>query len=143
MKNDDLRDIFKNHAESEREFLEELFGKAPKLLIKLAKGEFGLPMTYWVYGVLAGFVWSVGIQAISYSASSVKSSYGQEPNETAQLLIGAIYILMVLYYAIVYTGIWNASSHYKGSMIWAILAKFVVIITTLPFAIGFISLFFQ
>src|SRR4030065_963937 len=43
----------------------EPFDSLIAFVTKLWRGNFGLPMTYWVYGVLGGIVWAVGIFALS------------------------------------------------------------------------------
>jgi hypothetical protein len=94
----------------------------------LWEGNFGLPMTYWVYGVLAGFVWAAGIFALNL-----------EPDSDHVKLI---YFLMATYYAAVYVGIWQAANKYTGSKVWAVLAKFVVVIVALPTTIRLIKWLF-
>ena len=75
-------------------------------------------MTYWVYGVLAGFVWGVSFIAL-------------QPDPEGKL-IKIVGMLFLAYYFAVYVGIWNAANKYEGNKIWAILAKFVVIIVVIP-----------
>ena len=98
-------------------------------LTNLWQGNFGLPMSYWVYGILGGFVWAVGIVALSPEKES-----GLER---------LIYFLMVAYYLLVYVGIWRAANKFMGAKVWAILAKFVVVIVALPVAIRLVKWIFQ
>lgn len=99
---------------------------APKdFLTNLWEGNIGLAKTYWVYGVLGGFVWAVGILAIN-------------PEQKSDLQ-QTIYLLMGAYYFVVYVGIWRAADKFTGSKIWAILAKFVVVIVALPTAIKLVK----
>ena len=85
---------------------------------KLSSGEFGLAKTYWLYGVVVGFVLSLGIQTIT--------SIG-------------IYTLATLIYApyqtLVLLGTWRASQKYEGWKGWAALANFSVVLG----AIGLIA----
>ena len=85
---------------------------------KLSSGEFGLAKTYWLYGVVVGFVLSLGIQTIT--------SIG-------------IYTLVTLIYApyqtLVLLGTWRASQKYEGWKGWAALANFSVVLG----AIGLIA----
>ena len=46
------------------EVKEEQVTDKKNLLENLWEGNLGLAMTYWVYGVLGGFVWGVGIFAL-------------------------------------------------------------------------------
>ena len=90
-------------------------------LINLWEGNFGLPMTYWGYGVLGGFAWITGVVALSPQKDSDLESL--------------VYFLMLAYYVVIYVAIWRAASKFKGARIWAVLAKFVVVIVTVPTAI--------
>lgn len=92
------------------------------LLNNLWNGNLGLAMTYWVYGVLGGVVWAVGILALR-----------PEPGSDFAKII---YFMMVAYYVVVYIGIWKAANKFTGNNLWAILAKLVVVIVVLPFVIG-------
>src|ERR1017187_9557261 len=89
------------------------------LIINLWEGNLGLAMTYWVYGVLGGFVWGVGILALKPEGDLIK-------------LVG---LLFIIYYFVIYVGTWKAANKYVGSKVWAILAKFIIIIGVLPVAI--------
>ena len=93
------------------------------LLENLWEGNFGLAKTYWVFGVLGGIVWSVGIAALN-----------PDPEERTMEFV---LFLLACYYFFVYVGIWQAANKFVGSKVWAILAKFAVIITVLPLSIHF------
>jgi hypothetical protein len=90
-------------------------------LKNLFLGNLGLPMTYWVYGVLGGIVWAVSVLAL-------------KPDPDGDL-ITYLWIGFAIYYFVVYVGIWNAATKYEGSKVWAILAKFVIVIAVLPTAL--------
>lgn len=92
-------------------------------LTRLLSGRVGLAMTYWVYGVLGGLVWGVGIGSLDL-----------EPGGGS---IKFVSYLLYFYYLFIYIGIWNAASIYRGNKIWAILAKFIVVITAVPVVISF------
>jgi hypothetical protein len=91
------------------------------MLENLWEGNFGLAMTYWVYGVLGGFVWGVGILAL-------------KPDPEGDL-IKLIWLIFTLYYFVIYVGTWKAANKYVGRKVWSILAKFAIIIVVLPVAI--------
>lgn len=93
------------------------------LLKNLWEGNLGLAMTYWVYGVLGGIVWGVGISAINPA-----------PNGS---LIKIVWLLFACYYFVIYIGVWKAANKFAGNKAWAILAKFAVIVAVLPVAIHF------
>ena len=89
-----------------------------KVIQDVWEGNIGLPITYWAYGILGGIVWAVCIKSID-----------PEPDGD---LIKILYLLVGVYYIVVYTGIWRSSEKYTGNRMWAILAKFAVIISALP-----------
>lgn len=92
------------------------------LVENLWEGNLGLSMTYWVYGILGGIVWGVGILALRLSSQ----------NDIANI----IFFMMMAYYIVVYVGIWKAANKFTGKKLWSILAKFVVIMSILQFVIA-------
>ena len=78
---------------------------------KLSSGEFGLAKTYWLYGVVVGFVLSLGIKAI-----------------TSMGLLTIIILTYAAYQTLVLSGTWRASNKYEGWKVWAALAKVAVVI---------------
>jgi len=93
------------------------------LLENLWEGNIGLAMTYWVYGVLGGIVWGVGIFAISPAPDGN--------------LVKVVWFIFACYYFVVYVGVWQAANKFVGNKAWAILAKFAVIVVVLPIVIHF------
>jgi hypothetical protein len=90
---------------------------------KLSNGDFGLAKTYWLYGVLAGFIVNIAMKPITS--------------------IGLLVCVMLAYtaYAIpVIMGTWRAANKYKGSKIWEILAKIAVVLGAISLIIGLISI---
>jgi hypothetical protein len=85
---------------------------------KLSSGEFGLAKTYWLYGVVVGFVLSLGTQAIT-------------PIGTYTLVT----LIYAPYHTLVLLGTWRASQKYEGWKGWAALANFSVVLG----AIGLIA----
>jgi hypothetical protein len=97
------------------------------LLENLWEGNIGLAMAYWVYGVLGGIIWSIGIFAINPAPDGN--------------LVKIIWFIFACYYFVVYVGVWKAANKFVGNKVWAILAKFAVIIVVLPAAIHFLKWF--
>ena len=94
----------------------------------------GLETTYWVYGVLAGFIWAAAGVALGISDGTDR--------ETALKLVGVLKSSMLVYYGFVFVGIWNAANKYKGNPVWATLAKFVVVLVAVPTAIMALKQYF-
>ena len=95
------------------------------LLENIWCGNVGLAMTYWVYGVLGGIVWGIGIFALKLDPQGD--------------LMQLVWFLFAAYYFVVYVGIWQAANKYIGNKIWSILAKFAVIVVVLPVTIHFLK----
>ncbi len=86
------------------------------------RGEFGLPVTFWFYGGLVGFI----LNFIGYALIATTALISQ--NYIA--LLAVILIITVFYLAygiIVMIGIWRAADKYEGAKIWVLLAKASVI----------------
>ncbi len=84
--------------------------------IKLANGDYGLPITYWVFGVLVqiAFVIFMGLANV----------FLQLKVSTMTL----VYLLNTIYFILQALGTWRAANIYSGNKIWAILAKMAVVI---------------
>jgi hypothetical protein len=114
----------------------DLEEKISTFFSELTKGNYSLAMTYWVYGVLAGFVWSVAILSI---VQTLDSEWSQDSIKT---LYKFLYVAMTAYFCAVYVGIWKSADKFKGNKVWSVLAKFVVIITAIPIVINVIKISF-
>jgi len=93
---------------------------------KLTQGSFGLPKTYWLFGVLGNLLFIVPI-ALAAAAESM-------PILVMVLLASVAYSLAVA------VGIWRASDKYLGSKVWAVLAKIAVILGMLRLFVNLITL---
>lgn len=88
----------------------------------LARGDFGLAKTYWLYGVLVSFV----VQIIGEFITST------EP----LVLVMGIYIIYMLP---VLLGIWRAADVYPGPYVWAVLAKIWVVLGWISYPLGLLA----
>jgi hypothetical protein len=92
----------------------------------LSNGDFGLAKTYWLYGVLVGFVVNIAMTPITS--------------------IGLLIIVMLAYTAYeipVIMGTWRAAKKYEGSKIWAVLAKIAVVLGAISLSLGIVGLLGQ
>ena len=89
-------------------------------------GRYGLPKTYWFFGVLGSFLFNIPV-ALALTAGS----------QTAVILVG---IISCMYLGAVLVGIWRASELYKGPKIWAGLAKLAVILGCISFSVSLVGL---
>lgn len=87
------------------------------VLNRLIKGQFGLPITFWIAGIVVGIIsmWLlIGITAIT-------------ENEHLFLFFFSAW---VLYEIVVAIGVWKAASRHMGSRGWAALAQVVTLLST-------------
>ena len=83
---------------------------------RLLAGDYGLPVTFWVFAVLVGFLFN-----FIMSALMVVPGIGHA--------IGLLLLLLWTPYGImVLVGTWRAATRYTGPAVWAVLAKLVVIL---------------
>jgi hypothetical protein len=90
---------------------------------KLSNGDYGLAKTYWLYGVLVGFVVNIEMKPITS--------------------IGLLVIVMLAYTAYeipVVMGTWRAANKYEGSKVWAVLAKIAVVLGAIMLVVGLIAI---
>ncbi len=88
---------------------------------KLARGDYGLAQTYWLFGI------SVGVVVIFF-ANVFTSGSGQ-----VILLLG-----YMIFEAYVSLGVWRASDKYTGLKAWAVLAKIAVVLGWFSLGVGVI-----
>ena len=89
-------------------------------------GRFGLAKTYWLLGVLPGFILGMVLPLVKLGRS-----------------IGILVLVAIFVYCvIVNVGIWRAASEYEGAKLWAILAKIAVAITPVSLVIGTLAVIF-
>ena len=82
------------------------------IFIRFWKGELSLAASYWGIGTIGGILYGIAAGAFTISLGmSEDAMWG--------------FIIPFQIYTVV--GIWRSSDKYKGSKIWAILAKIAVI----------------
>lgn len=85
---------------------------------KLISGEYGLAKTYWLFGVVIGFLASVLLQILG----AVGAPGG---------LLGIFGFVAISYNCAVLKGIWKAADQYRGPQLWAVLGKVAVVLGAL------------
>lgn len=88
---------------------------------KLSSGDYGLAKTYWLFGVLVGFVFNILVNLVS----------------SVDIII-AMLLLFIGYSIPLYLGIWRAANRYAGSKVWSVLAQIMTIISVLILVYTFI-----
>lgn len=77
-------------------------------------GEFGLAKTYWLLGVLPGFLVGTAIRIAR--------------SDTFTYWMGAAFIC---YQVVLLRALWNSGKRYQGSKVWPVLAFVMVILAIL------------
>ena len=119
-------------------------------LSKLAKGEFSLPMTFWVYGTLYQIIiGAIMIATIYFGVASIDTSgidYSQEKSVVIEQVFSSmglgyliailLEILILLIYTIIVTiGLWRSASNRDG-WFWSGLVKIMIVGSLLYYLYG-------
>lgn len=84
-------------------------------IANLFEGNYGLPKTYWLYGVVLGLVIGLTVGGvIGLSKSATVALLGL-------VLIWAYQVFMTI-------AIWNAATKYPGSKVWSVLARLATVV---------------
>ena len=110
-------------------------------LSKLAKGEYSLPMTFWVYGTLYQIIiGAIMIATIYLGVASIDNTgldYSQDKSKVIEevfsrmglgyLITILLEILILLVYTIIVTiGLWRSASNRDG-WFWSSLVKLMIV----------------
>ncbi len=93
----------------------------PKVIKRLWRGEVRLVMTYWVYGLIGFFVYSV----VAGALIGFLFLWSDISNET---LANLAPFSIIPYDVFFFFAIWRSASNYEGPVIWSVLAKASVVI---------------
>ena len=84
------------------------------------RGDAGLAVTYWGYGMLGGALLSIPLAFVT-------------PGSTPAIIA---VLFFVVYFILVYVGIWRAAAKYQGPKIWAFLPRAAIVLTVASVVIG-------
>lgn len=82
---------------------------------KLWRGDYSLPITYWVFGVIGNIGLGIPMNLVSADGNP--------------LLFYSLLTLVFIYSIVVAVGIWRSATKYQGLSLWKYLAKFVAILS--------------
>lgn len=94
---------------------------------KLVDGDFGLAKTYWVYGVLVGFLFNPVYAVIENLI---------EGTDVQVAAFGFVVTVQIIYSVLLLIGLWRAAKRYQGRAVWARLVQLLVIVSTAVLAVG-------
>jgi hypothetical protein len=89
-------------------------------VLKLWRGEYSLPVTYWVFGVIGNIALGIPLNLMSPDGN--------------QILFYSFLALAFVYSIVVAVGIWRSASKYQGLALWKYLAKFIAILSFISVA---------
>lgn len=92
-------------------------------LIGMIKGQKSLKATFWIYGI---FVVYIIFEGILYGMDYIDVIYNSDYYFEIYCITVAIFLIISF---LIYIGIWKASDLYNGKKIWAISAKFFVLLS--------------
>ena len=98
---------------------------------RLVRGEYGLPITFWLYGSLVNFLSSFLFEPLLRMIE-----FG------GRRISGAVLVLVVMAAFLVYwpvwmVGMWRAADAYTGPTIWRVLARLHAALSIPAIAFGF------
>ncbi|MCP4340931.1 MAG: hypothetical protein GY799_19090 [Desulfobulbaceae bacterium] len=96
------------------------------LLFRMGVGEFGLAITFWIYGVLAQAIFSIIAILLIWLFDY----------ENARIFLNCLYMLSTTYMVIFLFGLWDASNNYNGNKKWSVLSKIYVILTVISIPVS-------
>ena len=117
-------------------------GAAPEkksdFLRRLFRGDVGLARTFWVYGIVMGFVLlpiaSACIDTIVVAIGNAVAGPGAAAGSVKPLYQSSSYLLwavVIVYRAFIYIAIWRSARKYAGLKLWKVLAQVYVILSWL------------
>ena len=143
-----IRAVFRTGRDSDRPEEERAMPQRHALTVvprRLVNGSYGLPVTFWLFGVggtfLLGVVFVLAgvnlpdswlLASIWPFSTAVESSVSRAPEFAVSVFLYAVATKI---------GIWRAASAYRGPPVWGVLAKLVVLadvaVATVMFIAGF------
>lgn len=108
-------------------------------VLKLYRGDFSLPITYWLFGGIGGVLIRLVMEIYEYNYAKITRSESIG-FEVALLLF---FIIAIAYSLLMFIAIWRSAGKYKDSSLWSGLARFMVVLGVLAFIGESIALFNQ
>ncbi|PKM04919.1 MAG: hypothetical protein CVV16_03285 [Gammaproteobacteria bacterium HGW-Gammaproteobacteria-6] len=118
-----------NITESQPQPQPEVLPTQRGLFGKLIHGDYGLPRTYWLFGVLVGLLFNLIYTLIESAVEVAEFRYAS---------IFAVFSLQTVYSLILIIGLWRAAKRYAGPVIWAWLARVIVVVTVAFTLVGYV-----
>jgi len=110
-------DIESDKSKSNKQTLGENF------LIKLAKGNVSLVITFWLFGILGNFIFSSAYVALFTFTGTMEIS------TELKIIYFIFFLLSIIYSTFICVAIWRSANNYKGPEIYRLLSKWYVVIS--------------
>ena len=91
----------------------------------LWRGEIPLVRTYWVFGVLFSSLLAIPSYLI---VPAISNAPGSGPSASLEYGMMAYAVFVLAYTVFISVAIWRSAAKYKGSEIWAVLSRVMVVI---------------
>lgn len=116
--------------------------KKPWFFVRLFRGDVGLALTFWVFGVIVNIllfiaiIMAVTVIVIGYIAVNLDAAEGSAKPIYYSILYGALAVATA-YNVFIYIAIWRSARKYAGFKLWKVLAQILVILgwLNLPFSL--------
>lgn len=95
------------------------------MLGKLWRGEYGLYLTFWLFGVL-GFIVLNAI-AIVYGLASESETFTEVPSIGLFLAYVQLFVVALAYQVILTVAVVRSIKSYAGNVLWSVLAVLYVV----------------
>jgi hypothetical protein len=98
-------------------------------LKKVWRGEIGLVVTYWLWGVLVANI-LLG-RVLGFIVDAVENEFLS--------LLHLVFVIAVNVFATV--AIWHSAANYKGQAVWAVLARLTAVVNVLVLVLAALGVF--
>ncbi len=103
------------------------------MILKLWRGQYGLAKTYWLFGVLGGFLANVVVTASAGALRAAMSGVVKPADIEGSIMALGLAVVLVLclsglYAMVVSVGVVRAGRAYTGFRLWAWLATLAVVV---------------
>lgn len=93
--------------------------KNGNIIKKFVRGEYSLPRSFWAFGI-------IGYLFLNTIGFNLGIFFGNSSIFLTIIIICMFFEIIIKFFLII--GIWNAGKYYKGSFVWVILSRIIIIL---------------
>lgn len=113
--------------------------KSVNFVVRLFRGDVSLPITYWLFGYVAGLAFFLGFRIYESNYASV-ALFGSTGLKRSLLLVS---IVGTAYGAFIMIAIWRSAGKHRGSRLWSTVARITAFVAALIWMAEAASVFNQ